>query len=178
MTPAQIEALPRVSDIIRPLVDFSMVREDALAYAADRGTAVHTACELWDVGDLDEDALDPVLCGYLAAWKAFTCDFRPRWVDIEAARFSAAIGVRGTPDRVGFMQETSCIVDIKSVSVLSPVTGVQLSGYELLAGPAELRIAVQLRPDGTYRHKSYSDERATFLSLLTLHNWRLRNGIR
>ena len=41
-------------------------------FHADRGTAVHKACELYDKGILDEDSLDPEVVGYLEAYKKFT----------------------------------------------------------------------------------------------------------
>ena len=53
------------------LVDYDGIPEHVLRYAAERGTAVHTACEYYDQDDLDPDTLDPQLAPYVAAWMQF-----------------------------------------------------------------------------------------------------------
>lgn len=63
--------VPSVTQILSPLVDFSMVTPDVLAAKAAIGTAVHLACELYDMDDLIEYDLDPVLVPYFEGWKKF-----------------------------------------------------------------------------------------------------------
>ena len=75
--------VPGVTSILSPLSDFSFVNPDVLEAASAFGTAVHLACELWDNGQLDEDALDPALVPYLAGWKQFSEDWKVEWTMVE-----------------------------------------------------------------------------------------------
>jgi len=176
--------LPSVSEIIAPLVDYSMVPEDRLAFARDRGTAVHRATELWDRGTLDEDSIDAEhVLPYLNAWKAF---LREQAVAIERSEeplASPLLSYAGTPDRVVKMthkgRRASVLLDIKTVAEIKPVVGVQLGGYELLLRENKIevsaRVAVQLRRDGSYRLHTFGSEVSTFLSLLNIRNWRTKH---
>lgn len=176
------ERLPNVSEIIEPLVDYSMVPEDRLKFACDRGTAVHRACHLDDVGDLDESTCDPVhVMPYLAAWRKFKSDFKPEIEFSEVPMYHKRRRYAGTPDRGIRVKRIRGTVDIKTVAVMSPVTGVQLSGYEdlildFMGWQSTFRWVVQLRPDGTYKRVIYPDERITFLSLFNIKTWELRHG--
>ncbi len=171
--------VPSVSQLASRLQDFGSISAERLEFAADRGSKVHLACHLWDQGTLDEDALDPQLHGYVRAWKAFCRDNEPEWDPLwmEVPAYHEVLRFAGTPDRGGIIGGELAVVDIKAVAQLSPVTGVQLAGYKLLMShngfEPTRRIAVQLRPDGTYARRDFFkdiDCRA-FLSLLTLHNW-------
>lgn len=173
--------LPSVTQIIAPLVNFSMVPADALEYARDRGTAVHKACELHDLDDLDEDALDESLRPYLAGWKQFLRDNNPKFGTIEEPMHHAILGYAGTPDRTGIIGDRGFVLDIKSSAQLSPAVGVQLSGYDLMAGPhtgvmADDLLAVRLCKDGTYRMKYFAKDHATFISCLTIFNFHARTA--
>jgi len=42
---------------------------------AQRGTYIHRATELWENGVLDEDTVDPLIAGYVDAYKACRRDF-------------------------------------------------------------------------------------------------------
>ena len=50
--------IPNVTSIIKPLSTLDRVPAEVLARAAERGKAVHKACELHLLGDLDETTLD------------------------------------------------------------------------------------------------------------------------
>lgn len=175
---------PSVSSIIAPLVDYSMVPEARLEFARDRGTAVHLACHLDDIGELDEDSVDQEhVLPRLTAWRKFKADFKPKIVFSEMAMFRHDDVYRfaGTPDRAMEIGRLKVVGDIKNVAEMSPVTGVQLSGYELLlAGAvgfrAKDRWGIQLRGNGTYRRVIYPVETPTFASLHTLKNWSIKHG--
>ena len=69
--------------------------------AARRGSAVHEACKLDDLGKLDEGSVGPNVIGYLQAWRLF----RKRtpqvtWDRIEMPCASEVHRYAGTPDRV------------------------------------------------------------------------------
>lgn len=62
--------------MLAPLCDFSRVPLHVLKAAARFGTAVHRACELDDLGELDEATLDARLAGHLHAWRSFCREHR------------------------------------------------------------------------------------------------------
>jgi hypothetical protein len=69
-------AVPGVTEILAPLNDFRKIPHHVLEAAARFGTAVHKACELDDLGVLDEATLDSALAGPLHAWRSFCRDHR------------------------------------------------------------------------------------------------------
>ena len=173
---------PSVTTIIKPLENFVYVDPDILRRAADFGKAVHTACELHDLNDLDEATLDPSLVPYLDACKRFLVDTGARNVRIEQRMANENMRFAGTIDRECEISRKMVLVDIKSVAVLTPPIGVQLAAYKNLLEEGGARYidecaAVQLRGDGIYKYKAYKDPHdwPTFVSLLTIHNWRKKH---
>lgn len=179
------KVVPSVTQLLAPLFDFSMVREEVMALAAERGSAVHKATELFDGDDLDETSLDPRLVGYLDAWKRFRDEakFEPFDDGIEKPLYHPIYGYAGTPDRFGTLKGEPCTLDLKTVSRLHAATAVQTAAYQQLGikngTPTSVRASVRLKPDGTYELKRYSSAKdwPMFLSLLTVHNWRNESGI-
>jgi hypothetical protein len=177
--------LSSVTEIMAPIIDYSMVPEAALEYARDRGTAVHLACHLDDIEVLDEASVAPVVIPRLQAWRKFKRDFQAEIVISEEPAYLPTLLLAGTPDKVMTLRvarkRPRVLIDIKNVATMAPATGVQLSGYEFLLDRArgitvEERYGVQLRADATYAITRYGNELPTFMSLLTLHNWRRRHA--
>ncbi|PFH08128.1 hypothetical protein BCF11_0480 [Collimonas sp. PA-H2] len=175
--------VPSVTQILSPMMNFSMLNPEVLQRAQKLGTAVHRMTELYDKDDLDTDSLSDELKPYLTAWIRFKddCGFEP--ATIESQLYHPIHGFSGTSDRTGPVRGRMAVLDIKKMATLGPVIGMQLSAYQALHslhGPQILdRYALGLRPDGTYRMVPYKDplDFPAFLSLLTLRNWRLKNGI-
>lgn len=151
-------------------------------WARDRGSAVHHACELLDLDDLDEGSLDSRLTAYVDAWKRFTADLAPTWERIEWRVHHPVYGYAGTLDRLGTTPGgRQVLVDIKTGD---PGAGapIQLAAYAYAVRypeqPGALeRMAVQLKPDGTYKVHTYpvADLRhhfAVFQAALTLLRYR------
>jgi hypothetical protein len=64
--------IPSVSSILAWKFGRPNVPAHILDVAADRGRKCHLACELFDVGDLDEDSIAGTdLAGYLAGWRRY-----------------------------------------------------------------------------------------------------------
>lgn len=169
------EVVPSVTQLLRPLMDFSHVRPDVLDAAAAFGTAVHKACELADLDQLDEDELDPALAPYLAGWRKFCREHECRWDAIERTVFHKDLRYAGTLDRAGQVDGAHSIVDIKSGSALMPTTGPQLAAYARAHDPNGAlfrRFAVRLFPDG-YELKQYTSalDWPTFASLVTVRQF-------
>lgn len=173
--------LPSVTQVLAPLVDFSMVPKDVLERAQALGTAVHRMTELYDNDDLDEESLSDELRPYLDGWKKFRaeCQFEP--VTIEHRMSHPVYRYAGTSDRTGVIKGRLAVLDIKKMMVLGPHIGPQLAAYEKLHQSEGLnvldRVALGLRPDGTYRLKQYADplDWQCFLSHLTIRNWKTKH---
>lgn len=175
--------LPSVTQVLQPLQDFRFVDDATLRAAASFGTAVHRVCELYDQDDLVMDSVDRPLVPYLEAWCRFLSETRAKVLQVEQRYHHRSLGYAGTLDRLLEIDGARVLADIKSVSRLSAVVGVQLAAYAtLLENNTEhkevKRAAVQLCPDGTYRLRFYEESMdwPTFLSLLTLHNWRKKHA--
>lgn len=175
--------VPSVTQIISPLSDFSMVREDVMQAAQEFGRFVHLTCELYDRGELNEAELDPQLRPYLDGWIKFCNDSGAKWDTIELREYHDKHGYAGTADRKGIVFGDPAVVDIKTSVSLSPAVGLQLAAYKNLGDtaskPKTRRFAVQLRDDGTYRAPEFKDANdwPTFLSMLNVRNWAAKHSI-
>ena len=187
------KTVPGVTSVLAPLSSLHMVDPDLLDAASAFGTAVHLAAELDDLGQLDESDLDPALRPYLAGWRRFSKDWQVQWDGIEEQVYHGTLRYAGTLDRRGTVRQPErslalpAIVDIKSSTQLYPSVGPQLAAYASAVNDMRkprnphffLRLAVQLKDDGTYIAKTYADptDFALFASLLTLRNWCDRHGV-
>jgi len=167
---------PRVTEILKAcgLIEPSRYA----AGSAERGTAVHLACQYLDEGDLDEESLPPEIRGYLDAYKAFLTDGQWKWIAIEKRIESAAWRYCGTVDRIG----ADFVLDIKSGQA-EPWHAIQLAAYAMLvrdSGPL-MRYALYLESDGRYSLRSFGladfpRDWAIFWSCLNLYNWKVLHG--
>lgn len=168
--------VPSVTTILKPLSNFSAIPAGVLAAASAFGTAVHKATELHDLGTLDFSLLDPALEPYLDAWVKFSRDYEVQWTDIESRVYHPAMRYAGTLDRRGIVQNHMTTLDIKSSVVLYPSVGPQLAAYKAAKGidaALDVRMGVQLKADGTYFAKTYTNRMdwPLFASLMTTRNW-------
>lgn len=170
--------LPSVTTIIRPLVDFAGIPADVLAAAAARGRAVHKACELDDMDDLDESSVAPELLGYVEAWRAFRRQMIVEILDVERPLYHGVFRFAGTRDVRAKLRDGSIwIIDRKTSASAERWHGVQLAGYALLddanSGQHDRLGAVMLRADGTYKLEPYgaSADMRCFMSLLNVYQW-------
>jgi hypothetical protein len=143
-------------------------------YGRDRGTYVHKAVHLYDTDELDEERLDPVLVPYLTGWKKFLKESNFVVIDSEVRLNNGQF--TGKPDKVGLLNGLPAILDNKSGSI-EPWVALQLAGYEILKGSPHKRIAVRLKPDGTYSLKEFKDrqDRQIFLAALACYQWKQNN---
>jgi hypothetical protein len=176
------DALPSVTGVIKELYSFGQIPEWVLDHASARGRAVHLACEYEDKGGVDEDSLDVRIVPYVRAYRKFMSENKVIWTAIERKDFHPQRRYAGTLDRCGSVNGRHTLVDIKTCATLSEAVGVQLAGYvEIERANAKVipaRAALQLMADGRYHFHPYGspDDLPCFMSLLTLHNWRLRHA--
>jgi hypothetical protein len=149
--------------------------------AAKFGRAVHRACELNDLDDLDESSLDPMVGAYLEQYRRFRRDMRFD-VDtnaIERRLWHPLLRVAGTLDRCGVLRRTSSwrvLVDLKT-GAPSIAAGPQTAAYESMLTyhdipPVEKRYSLHLESDryNLIPHQSDSDK-TVFMSALTVYRW-------
>ena len=174
-------AVPGVTSLLAPLNNFDSVPRDVLAAACFRGTAVHSCCELHDIGELDENTVDAEWLPYLDAWRLFRLENVTEWELIEAQVYHKTLGYAGTLDRFGTVSGVQAVLDIKTSAAVYPSVGPQLSAYlnalkTTMPGKVE-RMTVQLGSNGKYKitkHKNDAADWSVFLSCLTIYNY-LRN---
>ena len=169
---------PHVTDVLSSvgMIDTTWMTEAGRV----RGTAVHLACQYEAEGDLDPASIDPLIAPYLASYKLFRHESltMPQVVCVEEVFVNDQYGYQGRVDIVS--EDRSCVMDIKT-GTTQPATAIQLAAYALHFG-AWRRIAVRLRRDGTYRLDSYRADEirrdlSLFLAALSVHNWKLANGL-
>ena len=141
--------LPSVTQILKPLYDFSAVNPDVLARAAAFGTAVHKTVELYLHDDLNEADLDENLRGPLNAFKQW-CSDKPSLasgiVNIEKPGYHAKLKYAGTPDLEG-----DFVADLKSRKCNPFVDALQLLMYDHMTGNGKrFHLVIELKQDGTY----------------------------
>lgn len=145
------EVLPSVTQILKPLHDFSMVPAGALQRAAEFGTAVHKTVELYLKNDLDEGSLDDALKGPLDAFKEWQQAFNEVEDDcdnpiIETFCYHPRLKYAGTPDLV----YPYSVIDIKSRPVNMLTDQIQLAAYDHFGKGNRARFVLELKQDGTY----------------------------
>jgi hypothetical protein len=181
--------VPSVTQVLKPLYSFEGIPVSVLNAKAALGTAVHRACELLDMDDLDEESdagragLVPI-AGYLAGYKRFKADKKVKILANEQRLFHPVHRYAGTIDRSYAMEGHVWDVDLKSTVSMSPLVGVQTAAYTEMfrangrTTPAR-RGALQLFPDGTYKLHEFADpgDFSVFLSLLTIQRFKERHSL-
>jgi hypothetical protein len=143
------QRLPSVTQILKPLYDFSSVHPDVLARAAAFGTAVHKTVELYLADDLDESGLDENLEGPLMAFKAWQSDnydILDGTEIVERINYHAKLKYAGTPD----ISAPRAVIDIKSRPVNLLTDSIQLAAYDYFGSGKRDRFVLELRQDASY----------------------------
>ena len=148
--------MPSVTEILSPLTakHYGEISKETLRLAADRGTAVHEACELLDYGFEPED-IPAEWMGYVDAYAAFLNDYRPKWYGIEEMVYSPEDGYCGRVDRYGLIDGKMSVLDIKTTT--SPTRANYMSGacqtvaYGNALQSVKKGFLLYLKKDGDYR---------------------------
>lgn len=149
--------------------------------SAERGTAIHMACQLDDEGDLDEATLDPAIRPYLEAWRQYRKDDPFIIEAVEKRIADLPLGFAGTIDRIVLRGEPPGLRGILDIKSGAPERwhGLQLAAYQMLAGTAGKRTAVHVKADGSYTVRYYGllgEDRNVFLAALAIFHWKANNG--
>lgn len=174
--------LPSVTTVLFDvgLYDFDFISAETLRIAAERGTIVHTYCEWYEQGILDESSIDPELYGYFESYlrmkEAGLLPEKPS--AIERRLFSAKYKYAGTLDQ---MYEDDWINDIKS-GLPGAEHGLQLSAYwladheNMLDKPRRLTCSYLHRDGSCGDLVEYRYDPLVWLAVLTDYRWRRKNG--
>ena len=152
------QEVPSVTDILSPLhKGYAKVNPSVLEYAKRRGTAVHEALEVYDLGG--ELEATPETAPYISAYLDFCEVYRPKWTEVEQIVYDDYFGFIGTLDRVGRLNGTElAVVDIKTsqptkealVSACLQTTAYTIA-YDFKNLDEIKRYGLFLNKDGTYR---------------------------
>lgn len=174
------ERWPSVTEVLDPLLELDGIPRSVLKAAAEFGTHVHMATDLFDKGVLDEPALDPHLAPYLAGWKLFLRDTGAKVSASEVRVGHEKLKYCGTLDKAVFWTKRGRIrnaqIDIKS-GLVPRTVGPQTAAYaEAHPFKFDERYVLQLKPDASYRLTKLTEttDWSIFLSALNLHRWRMK----
>ncbi len=168
--------VPSVTQVLEPLQQLQGVSRETLKLAQEFGTHAHLACHLWNLGQLDLEALDPNLKPYLDGWIQFLGQTGFRVTYSEHRVYHARLAYAGTADVVGVWNRETYVVDIKSGQVPGTV-GAQLAAYQSALTydgiTAPCRLCVQLTGDGSFKLHPQRDpsDFALFTSCLNVYRY-------
>lgn len=178
--------VPSVTQILERagLVCYSHIPTEILEHKAEIGTAAHAACHYHDEGDLNESTIDEEVIGYLEGWKKFRreSDFVPKLIEYRGVAEVDGMRYGFTLDRAGILQGKSHLIEIKCTAGVEISWGPQTAAYEMalrkLGEPVLRRVAVHLRPNGTYSLVQLNDvqDYMVFKWALGLELWKQRQG--
>lgn len=174
--------VPSVTQILKPLQDFSGIPPEVLARKSSIGTAVHAACEFDDLGELDPNSVHPVVAPYLAGYRKWRAEAGVEILECEAFVYHQRLRYAGQLDRIVRLSGRRWLVDLKTSFSFSPTWSLQTCGYAACRPDAnELkRAALRLCSDGTYQWHpfdtpDYAADPLTWTSLVQVHHWKARH---
>ena len=162
-------------------IDGTVVDAETFEAAGDFGTAIHKACHLIMLDQLDWDAIDEDLIPCLVQFEQWLDDFKFKPEYIEHAMYSQKYGYAGTPDIRGLiLKKNQGLVDIKTG--LYNMVGPQTVAYDELFKENERkrksvdRYVLHLPKDGTgYTFKRIEKRGDWKYFLNRLSQWRYHN---
>lgn len=147
-----------------------------------RGSQVHKATQLVDVGVIGEYNLGSEIEGYVRSYERLFENYPFVWTHTEHATYDPVLMVAGTVDRVGAVWDKPCVVDFKTGKP-GRETGLQLAAYTLMEFPKDyeqiVRYKVELDKDGepprVVRYEDAFDFEA-WRGIVAFFKWRQRKA--
>lgn len=145
-----------------------------------RGSVVHRECELLAKGLLDWSLVDERVVGYVRAYERFVKEsgFVPKIIETPVVNETYLYGTK--PDQIGMISDKWKVVELKTGKVPKWV-GLQTVAQGMAVFPKNWmnvgRIALELKPDGSYDPQELddTDDGPTFLGMLGTSIWKLNN---
>ena len=132
----------RVSDIIRPFVNFGGIPEEVLNRKAALGTRVHEAIENEIKGDMPVVGLQEE--GYFKSFDKWRAIVEPRFIETEKRYYCGEKMLSGCIDAIAKLEgeEKGVLIDFKTSAQESPVTWpMQAHLYKYLVNRAGIEVA-------------------------------------
>lgn len=169
------EPVPSVTTILSRFFPSAWAPE----FARDLGKDIHTAIELFEHDDLDEESVDQYVAPFVAAYRRFRDDW-PEWrtFGIEEMVAHPTLRYAGRIDLVFRVGNTLHVVDVKSGEPL-PTHRLQTAAYRaalrewaptIMAADTVRRYALYLRKDELYRLVAHHDHEADFRAFAQLRD--------
>ncbi|MBQ7445962.1 MAG: PD-(D/E)XK nuclease family protein [Clostridia bacterium] len=147
---------PSVTQLMKPLVMeiYKDVSEVALRGAADKGTTVHEAFEIY--ADYGYEDIPEEYAGYLEGLKKFYADFKVKPIATEQRFYHKLYCYAGTADLIAEINGETVLVDYKTTAQIQPVlTAVQLIAYRKALESQGVKISytaiLHVSKDGNYK---------------------------
>lgn len=147
--------LPRVTSILGPYCDFSMVPPDVLQAASERGTLVHHSCASYALNFMPphEGCLD----GYFRSFKSWFDNYVVEVLAVEEEVIHPAFGYVGHVDLIAKVAgirpgQTVAVIDYKSPVTASRSWDCQIAAYLEASKErygTEIAGALMLKKDGS-----------------------------
>lgn len=167
--------VPSVTTVLAPLLWLQGADSRDLEAARIRGTYVHAACHMLNLGTLDEEALDPQLVPYVGAYKNFLEVSGFEVIESEIFVYHSLCKYAGQADFIGNYRGQSWVVDIKT-GTPPPTVGAQLAAYrEALPVRPNKCACLNLREDGTFKWSPVEPNFSLFQSALNIYRFNQRN---
>jgi len=170
---------PRVTEIISPYVDFSMVPEHILSGATDRGRKVHSYCAGIAQG-IWIPKIDPECAGYMLSFQRWFDEFVEEVIYVEHELVDPTYGFMGHIDFYGKLRKLGYVLpDWKTPVTTYKAWRLQMAAYKRLLEvdekPVDVIASLQLDPQGSIpkmtRYENSTQDFNIFLGLLNAHNF-------
>ena len=173
--------LPSVTTLMNPLSDelYSEISPDVMKKAADRGTAVHEAIEMYSKYGVDE--IEPEFEAYYTAFKEWHQKYKPVHLASEYRIYHKTMMYAGTIDEVCLINNHLAIIDYKTTSgVNEMLTRVQLEAYAQAFSSHGIEVSgksiIHLKSNGKYEMIDYDAHDnecwSVFVALLQINNYK------
>ncbi|MBN1663418.1 MAG: hypothetical protein JW943_07450 [Deltaproteobacteria bacterium] len=155
---------PSVTQVIGRYADFSMIPEEVLSMASERGTIVHAVCASYALGLPYMRRIPENCLGYIDSFKNWFDRHVSDVLAVEKRFFDEQLGFHGQPDFILVMKsEGPVLVDLKTPAVLQKLWRLQLAAYKHLStkiGKYGIRKAGSLRlfPNGNTARMDWYDK--------------------
>lgn len=180
------EEIPGITGVLKDvgIIDFSMVRPDVLAAAAEFGTHVHHAVHYHEDGELDDQTLTEDVHGCLMGYLGFKNQCRFEVHAVETLVWSPTHRYATMIDLIGSLDGHPAVVNVKTGDRLA-WHAVQLAAEVATLPDARKyrRIGLKLNRDGTYKvyeypAHDYGRDLNVFHAAAALWHWKHDNGRR
>lgn len=171
--------IPSVTTLMKPLSNafYRDIDPGILERAAQRGTAVHNACENFALYGIED--ICPAYAGYFAGFLRWWEENNPVVLATENRVYHKILRYAGTSDLVCLLDDLVTMIDYKtSAQVNTKLCAIQMESYdrahESHGFKIDRRIILHLGKNGTAKPVEFcrnAKNWSVFSSLLTIHNY-------